>query len=87
LWYNSVRKKEREITTMTIREYFYNPAMTEEEFLNKMTEEIELWEAIENDDDFDLDEWARTHGVSLDAIDEKTGETIFTLWAWDMCGE
>lgn len=72
---------------MTIREYFNNSTMTEEEFLNKMTEEVELWDAIENDEDFDLDEWAQTHGVDLDAIDEKTGETVYTLWAWDMCGE
>jgi hypothetical protein len=87
LWYNYYRKKEREITTMTIREYFNNPAMTEEEFLNKMTEEVELWDAIENDEDFDLDEWAQVHDVDLDAIDEKTGETVYALWAWDMCGE
>ena len=67
---------------MTIREYFNNSAMTEEEFLDKMTEEVELWDAIENDEDFDLGEWARAHGVDLDAIDEKTGETVYTLWVW-----
>lgn len=72
---------------MTIREYFYNSTMTEEECLERMAEENELWDAIENDEDFDLDEWARSHGVDLTIIDTKTGETVLTLWAWDMCGE
>ena len=72
---------------MTIREYFNNATMTEEEFLNKMTEEVELWDAIENDEDFDLEGWAQAHDVDLDAIDEKTGETVYRLWLWDMCGE
>jgi hypothetical protein len=72
---------------MTIREYFNNTAMTEEEFLNKMTEEVELWDAIENDEDFDLEGWAQAHDVDLTAIEEKTGETFYTLWVWDMCGD
>lgn len=72
---------------MTIREYFYNSTMTEEDFLNSIAEEDKLWDAIENDEGFDLNEWARSHGVDLTIVDEKTGETILTLWQWDMCGE
>lgn len=72
---------------MTIREYFYNSTMTEEDFLRRIAEEDELWDAIENDEDFDLEEWAQAHGVDLTIVDEKTGETVLTLWQWDMCGE
>lgn len=72
---------------MTIREYFYNSTMTEEEYLERIAEENELWDAIENDEDFDLEEWARSHDVDLTIVDEKTGETVLTLWQWDMCGE
>ena len=70
-----------------IREYFYSPTMTEEEFLNKLTEEVELWETLEADETFDFEAWAEAHGVDLEAVDETTGEQVVTLWSWDMCGD
>lgn len=69
---------------MTIREYFYSPEMTVEEFDAKAEEEYALWEAIEKDENFDLEGWAQSHGVNLEARDDQTGELVFTLWAWDM---
>jgi hypothetical protein len=70
---------------MTIREYFAT-ATTEEEFLDRLEEEIDLYDAIEREE-VDLEEWATAHDVDLTAIDERTGELVVTLWAWDMCGE
>jgi hypothetical protein len=64
---------------MTIREYFADEEMWEEE--------AELYTAMEEDWDFDLEGWAEEHGVDLEAIDERTGETVLTLWCWDMCGD
>lgn len=68
----------------TIREYFYSPEMTAEEFDAKIEEEDALWKAIEENEDFDLEGWAQSHGVDLEARDDQTGELVFTLWAWDM---
>ncbi len=64
---------------MNIYEYFAEVETWEEE--------ADLWEAIENDDNFDLKVWAEEHGVDLEAIDQRTGETYLTLWSWDQCGE
>ena len=64
---------------MTIREYFADEAM--------WGEEVDLWETLEADEEFDLREWAAEREVDLDAIDEATGERVLTLWSWDMCGE
>jgi hypothetical protein len=50
-------------------------------------EEVDLWETLETDEEFDLCDWASARGVDLDAIDEATGERVLTLWSWDMCGE
>ena len=63
---------------MTIREYFT---------IERLEEESDLWETLETDEDFDFYVWADEHGVDLDAIDERTGERVVTLWSWDMCGE
>ena len=63
---------------MTIREYFT---------IERLEEESDLWETLETDEDFDFEEWAEEHDVDLDAIDERTGERVVTLWSWDMCGE
>lgn len=68
----------------TIREYFYSPEMTVEEYDAKIEEEDALWKAIEEDEDFDLEAWAQSHNVDLEARDDQTGELVFTLWAWDM---
>ena len=64
---------------MTIREYFADETM--------WGEEVDLWETLETDEEFDLCDWASARGVDLDAIDEATGERVLTLWSWDMCGE
>ena len=71
---------------MTIREYFYTDTMTEEEFLLRMEEAVELYELYE-DDAIDLEQWCEEHGVDFYAVDARTGETEITLWVWDMCGE
>ena len=63
---------------MTIREYF--------EAEERWEEEIELWKMVESED-VDLKEWREAHDVDYYAYDEKIGETIITLWAWDLCGE
>ena len=63
---------------MTIREYF--------EMEERWEEEMELWKMVESED-VDLKEWCEEHDVDYDAIDETMGETVITLWAWDMCGE
>lgn len=69
---------------MTIREYF----ATIEDLEVRWDEEGALWDAIEDDDDFDLDAWAAAHDVDLDAMDARlTDTTVFQLWCWDMCGE
>ena len=69
---------------MTIREYFE----TIEDLETRWEEEGALWDAIEDDEDFDLDAWALAHDVDLDAMDSRlTNTTVFTLWCWDMCGE
>ena len=69
---------------MTIREYFE----TIEDLEARWAEEGALWDAIEGDEDFDLDAWALAHDVDLDAMDSHlTNTTVFTLWCWDMCGE
>ena len=68
---------------MTIREYFE----TIEDLGARWEEEGALWETLETDEDFDFYVWADEHGVDLDAIDERTGERVVTLWSWDMCGE
>lgn len=67
---------------MTIREYFE----TIENLETRWAEEGELWDAMQ-DFDFDLDAWADAHGVDLDAMDARIGETVLTLWCWDMCGD
>jgi hypothetical protein len=67
---------------MTIREYFE----TIEDLETRWAEEGALWDAMQ-DLDFDLDGWAETHGVDLEATDERLGEYVLTLWSWDMCGE
>ena len=63
---------------MNIREYFYSA---------DGTEEVDLWNALENDEDFDLEAWATAHNVDLEAVDARTGEKFITLWTWDMCGD
>ena len=63
---------------MTIREYF--------EMEERWEEEMELWKMVESED-VDLKEWCEEHDVDYDAVDETMGETVITLWAWDMCGE
>ena len=63
---------------MTIREYF--------EAEEHWEEEIELWKMVESEN-VDLKEWCEAHDVDYYAYDEKIGETIITLWAWDLCGE
>ena len=63
---------------MTIREYF--------EAEERWEEEAELWKMVENEE-VDLKKWCETHDVDYYAYDEKIGETIITLWAWDLCGE
>ena len=68
---------------MTIREYFE----TIEDLETRWAMEEALWEAIEGDEDFDLEAWAVAHDVDLEAIHEGTGEYVFTLWCWDMCGD
>ena len=74
---------------MTIREYFYNKEMTIEEYEAKMTEEVELWEALDTVDiegyDTMLEEWCIAHNVDIEA--EENGIKVVTLWAWDMCGD
>jgi hypothetical protein len=68
---------------MTIREYFE----TIEDLETRWEEEGTLFEAIETDEDFDLEAWAQAHNVDLDARSDRLNETILTLWMWDMCGE
>lgn len=68
---------------LTIREYFE----TIEDLGARWEEEGALWEALETDEDFDFYAWADEHDVDLEAIDERTGEYVVTLWSWDMCGE
>ena len=63
---------------MTIREYF--------EMEERWEEEMELWKMVESED-VDLKEWCEERDVDYDAVDETMGETVITLWAWDMCGE
>lgn len=63
---------------MTIREYF--------EAEERWVEEAELWELLELGD-IDLEEWCEEHDVDYEAVDERIGEKVITLWAWDMCGE
>ena len=74
---------------MTIREYFYNKEMTIEEYEAKMTEEVELWKALEALDiegyDMMLEEWCIAHNVDIEA--EENGIKVVTLWAWDICGD
>ena len=38
-------------------------------------------------EEVNLKEWCEAHDVDYYAYDEKIGETIITLWAWDLCGE
>jgi hypothetical protein len=71
---------------MTIREYFAGADLTEEQFLDRLEEEVDLWEAYEHDE-IDINEWARIRNIDLAAIDEHTGETFLTLWMWEMCGD
>ena len=63
---------------MTIREYF--------EAEERWEEEAELWKMLESEE-IELKEWCEAHNVDYYAYDEKIGETIITLWAWDLCGE
>lgn len=66
---------------ISIRDYFADEARWEEE--------VELWETMENDvdDEFDLTAWAAERGIDLTIRDERLGETVLTLWTWDMCGD
>ena len=63
---------------MNIREYFYSV---------DDTEEVDVWNALENDEDFDFEAWAAARNVDLEAVDLRTGEKFTTLWTWDMCGD
>lgn len=70
---------------MTIREYFDNLYMVED--MNDAADyEQTIYRCMEEDpDDFTL--WAIENGIDLHAMDEKMGETVLTLWAWDVCGD
>ena len=71
---------------MTIREYFdnlRNATTTEEEY----EAVCDMEQALYDDEEVDYEEWAEANGVDLSAVDASTGETVFTLWCWDMCGE
>lgn len=74
---------------MTIREYFDNmitPNMTEEDWDELFDLENTAYACYE-DDDLDFESWALENGIDLTARDPQTGETVLTLWAWDMCGD
>ena len=72
---------------MTIREYFaalYADALTDEDFDEVVDFEQTIYHCMDEDyDDFTM--WATENGIDLTATDD--GETVLTLWAWDMCGD
>lgn len=63
---------------MDIRTYFYDVATEEEQ--------DEIISVYENDD-IDFNAYCVERNIDLTIVDDRMGETILTLWAWDICGE
>lgn len=72
---------------MNINEYWRNrvagTSNNEEEFDAICAEEEALYEAWQNDE-IDLEAWAAEHGVDLEAVNSRTGNSELMHWAWDM---
>ena len=71
---------------MTIREYFDN-MMTADFDLEEIAELEETTFRCYEEDEDDFTMWAVENGIDLDAVDPATGELVFTLWCWDVCGD
>jgi len=72
---------------MSIREYFENLYKLAGLDDDKFDEVIELENEVYEMNDEDFETWVQVNNIDLSVRDEKTGELVVTLWAWDMCGE